>query len=91
MNRATLVGVALLVALVAVAGVVPGAWGGADGEAEETIGEVAPEYEPWFSPIWTPPSGEIESLLFSLQAGLGGAVIGYYVGAFGRNRNASNA
>jgi cobalt/nickel transport protein len=55
-------------------------WSGADGLAEDKISEIAPDYEPWFDPIWEPPSGEIESLLFSLQAALGALVIGYYLG-----------
>ncbi|UAL50330.1 energy-coupling factor ABC transporter substrate-binding protein [Bacillus sp. CMF21] len=58
---------------------------GADGQAEELIEEIAPAYEPWFSTIWEPPSGEIESLLFSLQAAAGAIVIGYVIG-FGRAR-----
>ncbi|ABR30577.1 cobalamin biosynthesis protein CbiN [Thermosipho melanesiensis] len=53
---------------------------GADGQAEELIGTIAKDYSPWFSPIWEPPSGEIESLLFSLQAALGAIFIGYYFG-----------
>lgn len=60
-------------------------FGGADGQAEEMIGELAPSYEPWFSSIWEPPSGEIESLLFALQAAIGSIVIGYVIG-FGRAR-----
>ena len=36
-------------------------------------------------PIWEPPSGEIESLFFSLQAALGALVIGYAIGR-GRSR-----
>jgi cobalt/nickel transport protein len=55
-------------------------FGGADGEAEEAIGEISPDYEPWFSSIWEPPSGEIESLLFALQAALGAGFIGYFIG-----------
>lgn len=53
---------------------------GADGEAMETITEIAPNYQPWFSPFWEPPSAEIESLLFALQAALGSGLIGYYLG-----------
>jgi len=53
---------------------------GADGEAEGLIGEINPTYEPWFSAFWEPPSGEIESLLFALQAALGAGFIGYYIG-----------
>lgn len=54
---------------------------GADGEAETLITEIQPEYEPWFSPLFEPASGEVESLLFALQALIGGAVIGF---GFGR-------
>ncbi len=53
---------------------------GADSQAEGVIGEISPNYEPWFAPVFEPPSGEIESLLFSLQAALGAGVIGYYIG-----------
>lgn len=53
---------------------------GADGLAEEAIGEINRGYQPWFKPIWEPPSGEVESLLFSLQAALGAGFIGYYLG-----------
>lgn len=59
-------------------------FGGADGQAEEVIMELEPEYEPIFSPIFEPASGEIESLLFALQAAIGSGVvffcIGYMVG-----------
>ncbi|MGL5329179.1 MAG: energy-coupling factor ABC transporter substrate-binding protein [Peptostreptococcaceae bacterium] len=56
-------------------------YGGADGQAEELITEIAPEYEPWFTSFYEPPSGEIESLLFSTQAALGAGLIGYYLGS----------
>ena len=36
--------------------------------------------EPWFSPLFEPGSGEIESGLFALQAGLGGAILGFALG-----------
>ncbi|WP_062198062.1 energy-coupling factor ABC transporter substrate-binding protein [Massilibacterium senegalense] len=55
-------------------------FGGADGEAKEAITEVQPNYEPWFSSIWEPPSGEIESLLFALQAAIGAGFIAYFFG-----------
>lgn len=56
------------------------AWGGADGSAAEII--EASGYEPWFDPIWEPPSGEIESLFFSLQAAIGAIIIGYFFGYY---------
>lgn len=55
-------------------------FGGADANAETAIQEIAPDYQPWFAPFWEPPSGEIESLLFALQAALGAGIIGYCIG-----------
>ncbi|XWK87872.1 MAG: energy-coupling factor ABC transporter substrate-binding protein [Phormidium sp.] len=57
-------------------------FGGADGKAESAIQEVNPNYKPWATPIFEPASGEIESLLFSVQAGLGAGVIGYVIGFY---------
>ncbi|CEJ44701.1 energy-coupling factor ABC transporter substrate-binding protein [Umezakia ovalisporum] len=57
-------------------------FGGADGQAEEAIVEVQPGYEPWFKPVFEPPSGEVESLLFTSQAALGSGVIGYVIGLY---------
>jgi cobalt/nickel transport protein len=37
-------------------------------------------YVPWVHSLWTPPSGEIESLLFALQAAIGAIIIGYVLG-----------
>lgn len=66
-------------------------YGGADGAAEAAIVESNPDYKPWFSSLWEPPSGEIESLLFALQASIGAGVIAYYVGLMkGRKQGASN-
>ncbi|MEL3908365.1 MAG: energy-coupling factor ABC transporter substrate-binding protein [Treponemataceae bacterium] len=59
---------------------------GADGHAEEMISEVSPDYEPWYEPFWEPPSGEIESLLFSLQVALGAIFIGYVVGTLNERK-----
>lgn len=54
---------------------------GADGQAEDLIKQIVPDYKPWFEPFFEPPSGEIESLLFALQAALGAGFIGYYLGS----------
>jgi cobalt/nickel transport protein len=78
----------LLLVLVVVLAVVPllmnkGAeFGGADGQAEEAIGEIHPNYQPWFESFWEPPSGEIESLLFALQAAIGTGFIAFFFGYF---------
>ncbi|WP_297421952.1 energy-coupling factor ABC transporter substrate-binding protein [Clostridium sp.] len=53
---------------------------GSDDKAKEAITQINSDYKPWFSPIWEPPSAEIESLLFSLQAAIGSGIICYYLG-----------
>lgn len=49
----------------------------AEGAAKEITGGT---YKPVAEPIWKPPSGEIESLLFGLQAAIGAGVLGYFLG-----------
>ena len=73
----------LLVVLIAAVPLwlLPGAeFGGADGQAEEAITELSPDYEPWFQPILEPASGEVESMLFALQAAIGAGVVGFILG-----------
>ncbi len=53
---------------------------GADGLAEEQITQIDPDYEPWFSSLLEPASGEIESLLFALQAAIGAGIVGFVLG-----------
>lgn len=64
-------------------------WSGADGKAEAVVDEMTGgSYRPWISPIWS-PSGELESLFFSLQAAIGGLIIGYFLGYYSRGNKAS--
>ncbi|KMO99508.1 energy-coupling factor ABC transporter substrate-binding protein [Streptomyces roseus] len=92
----------LLLLLVAALAVLPIALGmgegkeepfaGADAQAETAITELKPDYEPWFSPLYEPPSGEVESALFALQAALGAGVLAYYFGVRkGRRQGAAAA
>lgn len=84
-NTKTVLVLALLVVVIAV---VPlflrqGAeFGGADDAASGVIEELDSSYKVWADPIMEPASGEIESLLFCLQAALGAGVIGYGIGVF---------
>ena len=55
-------------------------FGGADGMAGELIEESNPDYEPWFQPIFDPASGEVESLLFALQAAIGSGIVCFVLG-----------
>lgn len=62
-------------------------FGGADDQVQNVIGAIRPEYSPWMESPWLPPSGEIESLLFSAQAAIGAGVIGYILGYLkGKNK-----
>ena len=54
---------------------------GTDDQAREQILRLAPDYQPWLAPLLTPPGPETASLLFTLQAALGSAMLGYWLGA----------
>lgn len=76
----------LLIAIVVLLAVIPlylckdAEFGGADGEAMDAVSVVNPTYETWAEPLLEPKSGEIESLLFALQAALGAGVVGFVLG-----------
>ncbi|MDT0301255.1 energy-coupling factor ABC transporter substrate-binding protein [Streptomonospora wellingtoniae] len=53
---------------------------GADAQARGAVAEIDRGYEPWFTAVYEPPSGEIESGIFALQAAIGAGIIGYYFG-----------
>ncbi len=58
-------------------------WSGADSQAENVITKLTGgAYQPWFQSIYKPPSSEIESLLFALQAAIGSLIIGYFLGYY---------
>ena len=66
-------------------------FGGADGMAGELIEESDPDYEPWFQPIFEPASGEVESLLFALQAAIGAGVVGFVLGRVTKRPGGENS
>ena len=80
MKTSTLIILAVICAIIFIAplamynghGEDDGYFGGSDDAASEQI--EATNFEPWFSSIWEPPSGEIESLLFALQAAIGAII-----------------
>lgn len=86
MDNKTILGLLIILAILVIAplaiyngyGEDEGYFGGSDNQAEDVVAESG--YEPWFSSIWEPPSGEIESLIFALQAAIGALVIGYFFG-----------
>lgn len=83
-NILLLTAAALVVAAPLILGI-EGEYGGADGRAQALIEESG--HTPWYTPLWTPPSKEIESLLFALQAAAGAGLLGYVLGRLhGRGR-----
>lgn len=72
----------ILLVLVVVLLIVPffiaknGAFTGSDDQGTAQIKKNDPHYKVWIHPLWTPPSGEIESLLFTVQGSIGTG-IGY--------------
>ena len=60
-----------------------GDWGGSDdagGGAAEEHG-VVPWLTDWIDAIYGELPGEIESLLFAIQAAIGAIIIGYFIGS----------
>ena len=63
------------------------AFGGSDDAGSQVVEEISPDYEPWATPVLENAiggelPGEIESLLFCVQTGIGVGVIAFFVGRF---------
>lgn len=64
-----------------------GKYEGSDDQGTEQIKKFDPSYKVWAHPIWTPPSPEIESLIFTVQGSFGTGIICYFIGqAHGRKK-----
>jgi len=80
--------VCLLLAVIPLFALKGAEFGGSDDAGGEMISEViGEEYEPWFTPIAETLiggelPGEIESLLFCVQTGIGVGVIAFVMGRF---------
>lgn len=75
-----LIFIVFLLAVVPLVMVKGAKFGGSDDQAKNMITQIQPGYRPWFNYLWKPPSSEVESLLFSVQAALGAGFIGYFIG-----------
>jgi cobalt/nickel transport protein len=53
---------------------------GTDALAEELALRISPDYRPWARPLLGPPSAEVQTMLFSVQAALGAGVAGFALG-----------
>ena len=90
-TRKTVIGLLLVAVLIAVVPLfmLKGAeFGGSDDAGSVAISEITgSEYDPWFTPVMETAiggelPGEIESLLFCVQTGIGVGIIAFVMGRF---------
>ena len=84
----TLLVIVVLMAIVPLFMLKNAEFGGSDDAGSEVVSEIkGGEYDPWFNPIIETVlgkelPGEVESLLFCVQTGIGVGIIAYYMGRF---------
>lgn len=92
-----LLAIALLIALVPLFALPGAVFGGSDDAGSEMVGEIiGGEYTPWFTPVmetWIGGElpGEVESLLFCVQTGIGVGIIAFFMGRFVERSKKTNA
>lgn len=83
-----LLSIALLIAIVPLFALRGAEFGGSDDAGSQMITEIrGEEYEPWFTPVMETLihgelPGEVESLLFCVQTGIGVGIIAFFMGRF---------
>ncbi len=80
-----LIAAAILIALVPLFALKGAEFGGSDDAGSVMIEEITGEYEPWFTPILETAiggelPGEVESLFFCIQTGIGVGIIAFIMG-----------
>ncbi len=71
-------------------------FGGSDDAGSTKVEEIRGEYEPWFTPVLETAlhgeiPGEIESLLFCVQTGIGVGVVAFLMGRFVERKKYENS
>lgn len=85
---AVLLILACLIAVVPLFALKGAEFGGSDDAGSQMISEIeGTEYEPWFMPVFETLidgelPGEVESLLFCIQTGIGVGVFAFFMGRF---------
>lgn len=80
--------IAALIAIVPLFALKGAEFGGSDDAGSEMISEIkGEEYEPWFTPVLETAlggelPGEVESLIFCLQTGIGVGIVAFVLGRF---------
>lgn len=71
-------------------------FGGSDDAGSQKIEEIQGDYEPWFTPVFEAAlggeiPGEIESLLFCVQTGIGVGIIAFIMGRLVERKKYENS
>lgn len=80
--------IAVLIALIPLFTLKGAKFGGSDDAGSKVVSQITgTEYKPWFKPVmetWIGGKlpGEVESLLFCVQTGIGVGIIFFYLGRF---------
>ena len=77
--------IAVLIAVIPVAALRGAEFGGSDDAGSVMVEEIHGEYEPWFTPVLETAlggelPGELESLLFCVQTGIGVGILAFCFG-----------
>lgn len=84
----TLLVIAVLITVIPLFALKGAEFGGSDDAGSQVVAEITgTEYEPWFTPVmetWIGGElpGEIESLLFCVQTGIGVGILAFFMGRF---------
>lgn len=79
--------VALIIIIVPLFALKGAEFGGSDDAGSQKVEEISGEYEPWFTPVAETAlngeiPGEVESLLFCVQTGIGVGIVAFLMGRF---------
>jgi cobalt/nickel transport protein len=82
---AVLIVAAILIALIPLFALKGAEFGGSDDAGSALIEEIHGDYEPWFTPILETIiggelPGEVESLIFCVQTGIGVGILAFFMG-----------
>lgn len=82
-----LLAVAMLIAVIPLFVRKDAEFGGADNAGSELVESIQGEYTPWFTPVLETIlggeiPGEVESMVFCIQTGIGVGVIAFFMGRF---------
>lgn len=82
---AVLINAAILIAAIPFLALKDAEFGGSDDAGSVMVEEIHGEYDPWFTPVLESMigreiPGEIESLLFCVQTGIGVGIIAFFMG-----------